>query len=147
MDNISDILLTRRDKPIHMKKKIAFVFFIVVSICLCVVIYRYFNPFYSDRFIFYCHLEEKGDGYIFKATPHTFGTDIFGTSVYIKANEEVTDQIDELCENKSIDLSEEICLTFDCNKIIDMSKKENTTYFKIGKVINIEQVEGLHRYL
>lgn len=140
MDNLNDILLTRRDKPIYMKKKIAFVFFIVVSICLCVVTYRYFDYFNSGRFIFYCHLEEKGNGYIFKATPHTYDTNIYGTSVYIKANEEVTNQIDELCENKSIDLSEEICLTFDCNKIKDMSKMENTTYFKIDKVINIEQV-------
>lgn len=122
-----------------MKKKIALVCFIVVSISLCIVAYEYFNFANTGRYIFYCHLEEKSDKYIFKATPTTYDTDIYGTSIYIKANKEVTNQIDELCENKSIDLSEEICLIFDCHKIKDITEMENTTYFKIYKLINIEQ--------
>lgn len=122
-----------------MKKKIAFICFIVVTISLCIAAYTYFNFVNMGRYIFYCQLEEISDKYIFKATPTTFDTSTYGTSIYIEANKDVMDQIDKVCENKSIDLSEEMCLTFDCRKMKDINKMENTTCFIISKLINIEQ--------
>lgn len=122
-----------------MKKKITLISLICGITFLFIAGYRYFNSTYMYRYIFYCHLTEESDKCTFKATSTTYDTNIYGTSVYIKANEKIANQINELCESRSINLNEEVCLTFDCNKIKDIERKENTTYFQIYKLIDIEQ--------
>lgn len=123
-----------------MKKEVRKFIFVVIVICLVLMIYQVYDSTHIYRRTLYCQKVENNDeNMIFKAIPGTYDSSIYGANIFIEANDNISKQIDILSNEKSIDLYKEICITFDYHTLSDKTEKDGSTYFKIDKLISIEQ--------
>lgn len=128
-----------------MKKLQKFIFPFFIAICFVLLVYLIYDYTHVYRRILYCEMiENRDECMLFKAMLETYDSSVYGSDIFIEANGKISSQIDSLAREKNIDLDSEICLTFDHHALSDVDKKDNCTYFKIEKLINLEQNESIN---
>lgn len=91
-----------------------------------------------------CKLTGQENGnMIFKQTLGTFDPSEYGVNVYVVASPRRWEEIISLAEEYNVSLDENIRLTFEYNRLFGLEQKSDSTYFKIGRVISVEQADSL----
>lgn len=121
-----------------MTKKKYITIVIIFLVALIGISYLFFK---SKDFISFidCKIVESNEkGTLFKRTPGTFDPTEYGLNVYFIASDEVMKELNTLASRKDIDLSKNVYITMQYNKLLDIKKEEDAVYITIRKIIDIE---------
>lgn len=81
----------------------------------------------------------NSDKIIFKQTLGTFDPSENGLDVYFIMSPKIWEELNTLADNKNIDINKNIVVTFQYNKLVDISNKKRGVYFTVRKLIDIEK--------